>query len=51
MPQMAPLSWVSLFIMFSVIFMLFNPLNYYLYLPEPKISHFKKTTSLINWKW
>nr|AXS65813.1 ATP synthase F0 subunit 8 [Staphylinoidea sp. 15 KM-2017] len=51
MPQMSPLSWMSLFIYFMMIFMLFNVLNYYLFNYQPKIFH-KKTTSLsINWKW
>nr|YP_009117290.1 ATP synthase F0 subunit 8 [Muscina stabulans]AJE61316.1 ATP synthase F0 subunit 8 [Muscina stabulans] len=53
MPQMAPISWLSLFIIFSISFMLFNMMNYYLYTPKmPKTNLiFKKKNSPMNWKW
>nr|WJW73700.1 ATP synthase F0 subunit 8 [Lindneromyia sp.] len=54
MPQMAPLQWLSLFIVFSIAFILFNIFNYYIYSPQsPKTSLLKtnnKSNSL-NWKW
>nr|YP_010022644.1 ATP synthase F0 subunit 8 [Muscina pascuorum]QOP39492.1 ATP synthase F0 subunit 8 [Muscina pascuorum] len=45
MPQMAPINWLSLFIIFSFSFMLFNLMNYYIYTPMmPKSSNiFKKS--------
>nr|YP_010397541.1 ATP synthase F0 subunit 8 [Boreoheptagyia brevitarsis]UQJ73450.1 ATP synthase F0 subunit 8 [Boreoheptagyia brevitarsis] len=54
MPQMAPISWLTLFILFSLTLILFNILNYYCSLPKnlnssEKISSFK--TSSLNWKW
>nr|UOU84892.1 ATP synthase F0 subunit 8 [Themira lucida] len=53
MPQMAPISWLSLFIMFSITFLLFNILNYYSFLPtSPKQSESSKIhSSPFNWKW
>nr|AMH85490.1 ATP synthase F0 subunit 8 [Microsepsis sp. ACMJ-2016] len=53
MPQMAPIGWLSLFIVFSLTFMLFNIMNYYSFLPtSPKLNDSKKiSTSSFNWKW
>nr|WHE42550.1 ATP synthase F0 subunit 8 [Habroloma sp.] len=52
MPQMAPLSWTLLFIMFSMVMILFMILNYYNINYAPKYlikKEYKK--HLINWKW
>nr|WNH42041.1 ATPase subunit 8 [Neoperla benti] len=53
MPQMAPISWFLLFIVFSGTLLLFNFLNYYSFLPtnpattlQPKIQ----SKSLL-WTW
>nr|YP_010894849.1 ATP synthase F0 subunit 8 [Amiota setosa]WJW73362.1 ATP synthase F0 subunit 8 [Amiota setosa] len=53
MPQMAPISWLSLFIIFSISFILFSILNYYCYLPSsPKSSNLNKyNLNSMNWKW
>nr|YP_010415122.1 ATP synthase F0 subunit 8 [Sphegina orientalis]URX52606.1 ATP synthase F0 subunit 8 [Sphegina orientalis] len=53
MPQMAPISWLSLFLLFSLIFILFNMVNYFIYTPlAPKSKSLtKKTTNSLNWKW
>nr|ALO77436.1 ATP synthase F0 subunit 8 [Anoplotrupes stercorosus]QEL51303.1 ATP synthase F0 subunit 8 [Anoplotrupes stercorosus]QNV12068.1 ATP synthase F0 subunit 8 [Anoplotrupes stercorosus] len=51
MPQMAPLNWLSLLIMFMITFMMFNMLNYFLYLPIPKKILNLKIYSKFNWKW
>nr|QNP09756.1 ATP synthase F0 subunit 8 [Ochthebius sp. IBE<ESP> AN76] len=52
MPQMAPMNWIFLFMMFTMIFLMFNSLNYfsfkYTYLNKP--NFFKKINKL-NWKW
>nr|YP_010621035.1 ATP synthase F0 subunit 8 [Periplaneta svenhedini]WAX39418.1 ATP synthase F0 subunit 8 [Periplaneta svenhedini] len=52
MPQMMPLSWFMLFIFFSITFMLFNSVNYFLYIPA-KISMEKKMINMkiMSWKW
>nr|YP_010693155.1 ATP synthase F0 subunit 8 [Zeugodacus diversus]WCB98401.1 ATP synthase F0 subunit 8 [Zeugodacus diversus] len=53
MPQMAPIGWLSLFIIFSITFILFSMMNYYSVLPQtPKSKISKKYTSTtLNWKW
>nr|WKV24916.1 ATP synthase F0 subunit 8 [Hermetia illucens] len=55
MPQMAPISWLLLFIIFSLTFILFNILNYYNFFNNmPKILQAQSTdtsTSALNWKW
>nr|AXS66103.1 ATP synthase F0 subunit 8 [Cucujoidea sp. 46 KM-2017] len=51
MPQMAPLSWLILFIYFTLIFILYNILNYYLFLYQPKKITLKKNNLSIHWKW
>nr|QLY90334.1 ATP synthase F0 subunit 8 [Pollenia rudis] len=53
MPQMAPIGWLSLFIIFSITFMIFNMMNYFSYFPFMPKSNLisKKETLSINWKW
>nr|WRO44744.1 ATP synthase F0 subunit 8 [Habronychus sp. 1 XYG-2024a]WRO45054.1 ATP synthase F0 subunit 8 [Habronychus sp. 2 XYG-2024a] len=53
MPQMAPLSWLNLFIFFIMVFLVFNSLNYFYFnksfsTSEKKIKTFKNKMS---WKW
>nr|AIY62156.1 ATP synthase F0 subunit 8 [Glyptotermes sp. B TB-2014] len=52
MPQMMPLSWLILFILFSMALMLFASMNYYSYIPKTKVSQ-KSEMNLknMNWKW
>nr|QNE85924.1 ATP synthase F0 subunit 8 [Brachyptera risi] len=52
MPQMAPISWLTLFIAFSVILLIFNFMNYFSFLPKtPEISEKKFSQTSFNWKW
>nr|QVT11094.1 ATP synthase F0 subunit 8 [Rhagoletis cornivora]QVT11107.1 ATP synthase F0 subunit 8 [Rhagoletis cornivora] len=52
MPQMAPLGWLSLFIIFSITFILFSMMNYYSMIPKsPKFQISQKSTKSLNWKW
>nr|AML25604.1 ATP synthase F0 subunit 8 [Staphylinidae sp. BMNH 1274668] len=51
MPQMAPLNWLSLFFMFLSIFLIFNSLNYFIFLYHKKYTIIKKVEKYINWKW
>nr|UAM91024.1 ATP synthase F0 subunit 8 [Holotrichia niponensis] len=51
MPQMAPLSWLTLFISFSLIFIIFNSMNYFIFTYPPKSSKISKSMTVINWKW
>nr|YP_010759050.1 ATP synthase F0 subunit 8 [Ramburiella turcomana]WEX31960.1 ATP synthase F0 subunit 8 [Ramburiella turcomana] len=53
MPQMSPLMWFSLFIMFSITLILFNQMNFFSYKPKIIESNKKgmiKSKNLI-WKW
>nr|YP_010118994.1 ATP synthase F0 subunit 8 [Lycocerus asperipennis]QQY97877.1 ATP synthase F0 subunit 8 [Lycocerus asperipennis] len=53
MPQMAPLSWLNLFIFFITVFLIFNSLNYF-YFNKSSISQDQKkikTQKKITWKW
>nr|YP_010988526.1 ATP synthase F0 subunit 8 [Medeopteryx alacauda]WOR80670.1 ATP synthase F0 subunit 8 [Medeopteryx alacauda]WOR80813.1 ATP synthase F0 subunit 8 [Trisinuata sp.] len=51
MPQMAPLSWLNLFIYFIIIFMMFNIMNYFslIYNNNNIKKNMEKKT--IMWKW
>nr|YP_010004083.1 ATP synthase F0 subunit 8 [Gryposmylus pennyi]QNR01163.1 ATP synthase F0 subunit 8 [Gryposmylus pennyi] len=52
MPQMAPINWLTLFLYFSFIYLLFNCLNYFIFLykaPLPKKMVF--SINSLNWKW
>nr|AMP43745.1 ATP synthase F0 subunit 8 [Leptogaster longicauda] len=52
MPQMAPISWLNLFMMFSLTMILFSMMNYYIYMiKQPK--NFKKNFKInyLTWKW
>nr|YP_010283885.1 ATP synthase F0 subunit 8 [Chlorophorus annularis]ULA45453.1 ATP synthase F0 subunit 8 [Chlorophorus annularis] len=51
MPQMAPLNWLLLFTFFSIIFLLFNSMNYYSFLYSPKETKSVKMQLNFNWKW
>nr|ARH54484.1 ATP synthase F0 subunit 8 [Melolontha hippocastani] len=51
MPQMAPLNWLSLFVLFSLIMLLFNSMNYFMVMYPTKIYQIKKLTKSITWKW
>nr|WLG71237.1 ATP synthase F0 subunit 8 [Rhithrodytes pantaleonii] len=52
MPQMAPMNWLILYILFSMIFLIFNFMNYYSFLISKKTNkknfYMKK---MLNWKW
>nr|AYR05360.1 ATP synthase F0 subunit 8 [Coleoptera sp. ACP-2013] len=51
MPQMAPMNWLMLFFMFIIIFMIFNSLNYFCFLYNPKMKKTIKKNLTLNWKW
>nr|YP_010249765.1 ATP synthase F0 subunit 8 [Prodiamesa olivacea]QTT60896.1 ATP synthase F0 subunit 8 [Prodiamesa olivacea] len=54
MPQMAPISWLILFLIFTVTLVLFNILNYYCNLPKTVSSSEEKSNinnNSMNWKW
>nr|AOY39958.1 ATP synthase F0 subunit 8 [Xyleborus sp. BMNH 1040067] len=51
MPQMAPMSWVTLYLFFSSIFIVTCVLNFFIfkYSPQSNYTSIKKLTT--NWKW
>nr|WRO45131.1 ATP synthase F0 subunit 8 [Habronychus sp.] len=53
MPQMAPLSWLNLFIFFIMIFLMFNSLNYFYYNKSftSKEKTIKTLKNKMSWKW
>nr|ALO70516.1 ATP synthase F0 subunit 8 [Dexiogyia corticina] len=52
MPQMAPMNWLTLFFYFSVLFILFNFLNYFSFMYSAKKLVSKKSNNYTNnWKW
>nr|QWY25996.1 ATP synthase F0 subunit 8 [Morphostenophanes yunnanus] len=51
MPQMAPLSWLSLMLSFTVILLMFNIKTFYTVNHQP-LFHKKTTTKpQTSWKW
>nr|YP_009503513.1 ATP synthase F0 subunit 8 [Abroscelis anchoralis]AWX64121.1 ATP synthase F0 subunit 8 [Abroscelis anchoralis] len=52
MPQMAPMNWISLYILFSMMFIFVNFLNYYIFTIKTPYKKFSKYShKIINWKW
>nr|YP_009947897.1 ATP synthase F0 subunit 8 [Aclees cribratus]QOH97065.1 ATP synthase F0 subunit 8 [Aclees cribratus]QZI85937.1 ATP synthase F0 subunit 8 [Aclees taiwanensis] len=51
MPQMAPMSWLTLYLFFSFLFLMSMILNYYMFLYSPKTKLLKESKKIINWKW
>nr|YP_010305210.1 ATP synthase F0 subunit 8 [Philonthus spinipes]ULT46827.1 ATP synthase F0 subunit 8 [Philonthus spinipes] len=51
MPQMAPMNWLILFIIFTLTFLIFNTINYFSFKYQMKPSSISKKSSKINWKW
>nr|YP_009745935.1 ATP synthase F0 subunit 8 [Trichosia lengersdorfi]QIH95793.1 ATP synthase F0 subunit 8 [Trichosia lengersdorfi] len=52
MPQMAPINWLSLFFIFSIIFIILNIFNYFTFiLNKTKNKNFKNNKLSMNWKW
>nr|QZK21522.1 ATP synthase F0 subunit 8 [Amitermes sp. ANIC 0620] len=52
MPQMMPMEWTMLYIMFLATFLMFNIMNYFIQSPN-KQQKMKKIINIhkINWKW
>nr|QNP09996.1 ATP synthase F0 subunit 8 [Ochthebius lederi] len=52
MPQMAPMNWIILFFMFTIIFMLFNSMNYFSFkYKNNQIKSIIKNNFKTIWKW
>nr|QIV24812.1 ATP synthase F0 subunit 8 [Teispes insularis] len=51
MPQMAPLNWLILAILFTLVFLVFNVYNYFSFNYEIKKLKTTKKEIFSNWKW
>nr|YP_010166663.1 ATP synthase F0 subunit 8 [Lioporeus pilatei]QRV62754.1 ATP synthase F0 subunit 8 [Lioporeus pilatei] len=52
MPQMAPMNWFILYIIFSMTFISFNFMNYYIFiLNKQTMKSNKFMKKILNWKW
>nr|YP_011010254.1 ATP synthase F0 subunit 8 [Esakia hungerfordi]WPW46856.1 ATP synthase F0 subunit 8 [Esakia hungerfordi] len=51
MPQMAPLSWLMLMIMFIITIMIINSMMYFNKNYTNNASKMKSHKNLMNWKW
>nr|ALO70776.1 ATP synthase F0 subunit 8 [Nudobius lentus] len=51
MPQMAPLNWLTLFIYFTMIFLILNSMNYFSFKYSNMKTSILKKNNKINWKW
>nr|QXE45653.1 ATP synthase F0 subunit 8 [Anthaxia chinensis] len=51
MPQMAPMNWLLLFILFSSIMILLMLINFYITIYKPKMNKKLHKSLTINWKW
>nr|YP_010954839.1 ATP synthase F0 subunit 8 [Hemisodorcus sinensis]WMW30224.1 ATP synthase F0 subunit 8 [Hemisodorcus sinensis] len=51
MPQMAPLNWLTLMLMFSIILIIISTINYSIFNQTPKNLFHDKTYSVKTWKW
>nr|YP_010464304.1 ATP synthase F0 subunit 8 [Strongylium nakanei]UUL71681.1 ATP synthase F0 subunit 8 [Strongylium nakanei] len=51
MPQMAPLNWLSLMIMFVLVLIMFNMLNFFSFNYQVKQKTLEIEKTQINWKW
>nr|WHN78735.1 ATP synthase F0 subunit 8 [Panzeria anthophila] len=54
MPQMAPLAWLSLFMIFTLTFIIFNMMNYFSFItimPKSKLVNKMYLMTSLNWKW
>nr|YP_010570205.1 ATP synthase F0 subunit 8 [Anabropsis guangxiensis]YP_010570218.1 ATP synthase F0 subunit 8 [Anabropsis shii]UZF98262.1 ATP synthase F0 subunit 8 [Anabropsis guangxiensis]UZF98275.1 ATP synthase F0 subunit 8 [Anabropsis shii] len=52
MPQMAPISWLTLFFIFSATLITFSIMNYFMISPEaPESSEKSIKSPSLNWKW
>nr|AVN68026.1 ATP synthase F0 subunit 8 [Balta sp. Cairns, Australia] len=52
MPQMMPMNWLILYLLFLIIFIMFNITNYYIIIYSTKKSiKMMMKSKMSNWKW
>nr|YP_009266353.1 ATP synthase F0 subunit 8 [Abax parallelepipedus]ANJ70286.1 ATP synthase F0 subunit 8 [Abax parallelepipedus] len=53
MPQIAPMNWLMLYFLFTIIFLMFNFINYYMFIIKNSMTQNNKhsLSKMMNWKW
>nr|WGO58110.1 ATP synthase F0 subunit 8 [Salganea quinquedentata] len=51
MPQMMPLSWITLYLYFIIILFTFSFINYFSFIPMPNNTKKKLSIKSLYWKW
>nr|YP_010946859.1 ATP synthase F0 subunit 8 [Rhabdoblatta similsinuata]WGO57616.1 ATP synthase F0 subunit 8 [Rhabdoblatta similsinuata] len=51
MPQMMPLSWLTLYLFFIMMLLIFSFINYYSFIPQPSTAKKMLSFKTLNWKW
>nr|AZL35844.1 ATP synthase F0 subunit 8 [Ectemnonotum fruhstorferi] len=51
MPQMSPMWWTTLFLMFNSMFLLTNMLMYYIFNMNNKMNMMNMLKNQMNWSW
>nr|WGO58097.1 ATP synthase F0 subunit 8 [Rhabdoblatta saussurei] len=51
MPQMMPLSWLTLYLFFIIMLMIFSFINYYSFIQMPSLFKKNISSKTLNWKW
>nr|YP_009706290.1 ATP synthase F0 subunit 8 [Cyclommatus strigiceps vitalisi]ASF90503.1 ATP synthase F0 subunit 8 [Cyclommatus strigiceps vitalisi] len=51
MPQMAPLNWTSMLIIFTILFLIMNSMNFFSKNKTPLLSKITKLSISKSWKW
>nr|AYF56520.1 ATP synthase F0 subunit 8 [Odontolabis cuvera fallaciosa] len=51
MPQMSPMSWVIMMILFISMYMIFNTMNFFTLYHFPQSLEIKKKVQSKLWKW
>nr|AIY61675.1 ATP synthase F0 subunit 8 [Serritermes serrifer] len=51
MPQMMPLEWTTLYMLFMATLLMFNIMNYYTKMPKKTFTKCTMIVKSTNWKW
>nr|AOY39672.1 ATP synthase F0 subunit 8 [Scolytinae sp. BMNH 1040080] len=51
MPQMAPISWISLYLFFTALFIMMCIFNFYTFKYSPQLKYISPKKLTFNWKW
>nr|WGO58071.1 ATP synthase F0 subunit 8 [Rhabdoblatta omei] len=51
MPQMMPLSWLTLYLFFIMMLLIFSFINYYSFIPQSFSSSKNMSSKTLSWKW